>query len=44
MRMRGALAPQVPHIPTIVSLGVLVTIDVLLLVVGPRKFNGKAIG
>jgi ABC-2 type transport system permease protein len=42
--MRGALAPQVPHIPTIVSLGVLVTIDVLLLVVGLRKFNGKAIG
>jgi ABC-2 type transport system permease protein len=42
--MRGALVPDLPHIPTLVTLGVLVAIDVLLLVVGLKKFNSKAIG
>jgi ABC-2 type transport system permease protein len=42
--MRGALVPTVPHIPTLASIGVLLAIDVLLLVVGLKRFNGKAIG
>jgi hypothetical protein len=42
--MRGALVPRLDHIGTLTCIAVLAAIDVLLLVVGLRKFNGKAIG
>jgi ABC-2 type transport system permease protein len=42
--LRGALVPQVPHLPTMAVIGALVVIDLLLLVVGMQKFRGKAIG
>jgi len=42
--LRGALAPQVPHIPTWAVIGALTAIDLLLLAVGLKKFYGKAVG
>ena len=42
--LRGALAPQVPHIPTSMVIAALVVIDLLLMTIGLKKFNGKAIG
>ncbi len=42
--LRGALAPEVPHISMAVAIGVLAGVDMALLVVGLRKFNGKAVG
>jgi ABC-2 type transport system permease protein len=41
--LRGALAPQFPHINTLVVIAALVTIDGLLLVLGLKKFQGKAV-
>ena len=41
--LRGALAPQFPHINTLVVLGALVAIDALLLLLGLRKFQNKAV-
>jgi ABC-2 type transport system permease protein len=41
--LRGALAPQFPHIPTLVVIGALVAIDGLLLFLGLRKFQNKAV-
>jgi ABC-2 type transport system permease protein len=41
--MRGALAPQVPHLPPAAVFGALVVLDALLLTVGLRKFDGKAV-
>ena len=41
--LRGALAPQVPHMPAIAVLGALLTIDILLLAAGVRQFNKKAL-
>ena len=42
--MRGALAPQVPHINMILVIAALAVIDVALLVIGLKRFHGKAIG
>ncbi|HEY1340500.1 MAG TPA: ABC transporter permease [Bryobacteraceae bacterium] len=42
--LRGALAPQVPHIGAMAVIGALVVIDVLLMVVGMKQFHAKAIG
>jgi ABC-2 type transport system permease protein len=42
--LRGALAPQVPHMPGVFVIAALVTIDFLLMVIGMKKFYGKAIG
>jgi ABC-2 type transport system permease protein len=41
--LRGTLAPQVPHIPTMAIIGALVVIDVVLLVAGLKKFQKKAV-
>jgi ABC-2 type transport system permease protein len=41
--LRGALAPQIPHIPIAVILLVLALMDLLLLVVGLKKFERKAV-
>jgi ABC-2 type transport system permease protein len=41
--LRGALAPQVPHINTAVVLGALLAIDIALLAAGLKKFHGKAV-
>jgi ABC-2 type transport system permease protein len=41
--LRGALAPQFPHIDTAVVLGALLAIDAGLLFVGLRKFHNKAV-
>jgi ABC-2 type transport system permease protein len=41
--LRGALAPQVPHIQMAAVIGVLIVMDVLFLVVGLKKFHGKAV-
>ncbi len=41
--LRGALAPQVPHMPALAVIGALVVLDVLLLTVGLKKFDGKAV-
>ncbi len=42
--LRGALVPQVPHIPIVAVFGALVAINLILLAVGMKKFYGKAIG
>jgi ABC-2 type transport system permease protein len=42
--LRGALAPQVPHIPTPIVIAALAAIDVSLMVIGLKRFYGKAIG
>ena len=41
--MRGTLAPQFEHLPIAVVLGALIFFDVLLLVVGLRRFEKKAV-
>jgi ABC-2 type transport system permease protein len=41
--LRGALAPQFPHINTAVVLGALLAIDAGLLFVGLKKFHNKAV-
>jgi ABC-2 type transport system permease protein len=41
--MRGTLAPQFAHLPIAVVLGALAFFDVLLLVVGLRRFEKKAV-
>ena len=42
--LRGALAPQVPHIPTLIVIAALAAIDLSLMVIGLKRFYGKAIG
>jgi ABC-2 type transport system permease protein len=42
--MRGALVPQVPHIPIPAVIGALVVINAVLLWAGMKKFYSKAIG
>ena len=42
--LRGALAPQFPHINTLLVIGALIAIDVFLIYIGLRKFQGKAVG
>ena len=41
--LRGTIMPQVPHMPLWAVIGALAVIDVLLLVVGLRKFDKKAV-
>jgi ABC-2 type transport system permease protein len=41
--LRGSLVPQVPHMPTAVTIGALLLIDMGLLTLGIRKFNSKAV-
>ena len=41
--LRGALAPQFPHINTLVVIGALIAIDILLVYLGLRKFQRKAV-
>ena len=41
--LRGALAPQFPHIDTLLVIAALVAIDALLLFVGLKKFQNKAV-
>jgi ABC-2 type transport system permease protein len=41
--LRGTLAPQVPHIPTLLIIASLAVIDTVLLVVGLKKFTKKAV-
>ena len=41
--LRGALAPQVPHMPAAAVLGALLAIDAVLLSAGIRQFNKKAL-
>ena len=41
--LRGALAPQFPHIDTLLVIGALVLIDGLLLFLGLKKFQNKAV-
>lgn|SRR5262249_12511624 len=42
--LRGALTPQIPHIPTAVVISVLAALDSLLIVIGLNRFSRKAIG
>jgi ABC-2 type transport system permease protein len=42
--LRGALVPQVPHIPTLAVFAALIAIDVMLLTIGLKRFHRKAIG
>jgi ABC-2 type transport system permease protein len=41
--LRGALAPQVSHIDTMIVIGALAVIDMVLLYVGLKKFHQKAV-
>jgi ABC-2 type transport system permease protein len=41
--LRGALAPQVPHIPMLAVVAALLVIDTFLLITGLRKFYAKAV-
>jgi len=41
--LRGALAPQFPHINTLVVIGALAVIDIGLLYLGLKKFQSKAV-
>jgi ABC-2 type transport system permease protein len=41
---RGALAPNFPHLPILVTLSALCAFDLLFLVLGLRQFRKKAIG
>jgi len=41
--LRGSLAPQFPHIDTLVVIGALVVIDAGLLYLGLKKFHQKAV-
>ena len=45
--LRGSLIPNdphIPHMPTLIVIGALAAIDLLLLIVGLKRFNSKAIG
>ena len=42
--MRGALTPQVPHMPLLVAVGAMVTLCALFLVLGIRQFERRAMG
>ena len=42
--LRGALAPQVPHISMAIVMAALAAIDLALLAIGLKRFHGKAIG
>jgi len=41
--LRGTIAPQFPHIPTLIVIGALLVLDAILLIAGLRKFNNKAV-
>ena len=41
--LRGALAPQIPHIPLPAVLAGLAALDLLFLYFGLKKFHGKAV-
>jgi ABC-2 type transport system permease protein len=41
--LRGTLAPQFPHIPTIIVIGALAVIDLGLLYLGLKRFRRKAV-
>ncbi len=41
--LRGTLAPQVPHMPTLAVIGALLLVDAGLLAAGLRKFERKAV-
>ncbi len=41
--LRGTLAPQVPHMPTSVVIGVLAVVDAALIVLGLNRFFRKAV-
>jgi ABC-2 type transport system permease protein len=41
--LRGALAPQFPHMDTLLVIGVLTLIDIGLIYVGLRRFQSKAV-
>jgi ABC-2 type transport system permease protein len=41
--MRGALVPHVPHMPPIATIGALLAINVVVLALGVKKFNRKAV-
>ena len=41
--LRGTLVPDFPHLPAIAVLGALLFFDILLLVVGLRQFENKAV-
>ena len=41
--MRGTLVPQFPHLSTVATLAALLFFDVVLLVIGLRQFDKKAI-
>jgi ABC-2 type transport system permease protein len=41
--MRGTLVPQSPHLSTAATLAALLFFDVVLLVIGLRQFDKKAI-
>jgi ABC-2 type transport system permease protein len=41
--MRGSLVPQVPHMPEVVTIGALFAIDAVVIGLGVRKFNRKAV-
>jgi ABC-2 type transport system permease protein len=41
--LRGALAPQFPHIDTMVVIGALTVIDLGLIWLGLQRFNKKAV-
>jgi ABC-2 type transport system permease protein len=42
--LRGALMPEVPHIPALAVVGALAAIDAALLVFGLRQFQRKTVG
>ncbi|MBZ5583029.1 MAG: ABC transporter permease [Acidobacteriia bacterium] len=41
--LRGAIAPEVPHMPAVVTLAALLAIDVAVLAFGLRQFRKKAV-
>jgi ABC-2 type transport system permease protein len=41
--LRGALAPQIPHIPIVAVVGALAAMDLCFLVFGLKKFRSKAV-
>ncbi len=42
--LRGAIAPEVPHMPAVVTLSALLAIDLAVLAFGLRQFRRKAVG
>ncbi len=41
--LRGAIAPEVPHMPAVVTLAALLAIDLAVLAIGLRQFRRKAV-